>query len=495
MERTKWQKQHKWMGIIFSFFMIMFCLSGIVLNHRSSVSDIDISRKWLPDRYRYDKWNGGLLRGTTTYKVEADSCVLIYGSAGIWKTDTAASRVTDFNNGLPGGSDRRQIRNVVQIPDSSLYAASIFGLYRYDGSNEDWRLVSLPKGDDEMLTDVVSRNDTLIAVGRSCLYISTAPYKSFRRIQLQQPDDYRNKVSLFRTIWLLHGGGLFGIPGRIFMDIVAVLLIGICITGLIYWLLPKYVRRRRREGATADAAVRITRKSFLWHEKLGRATIILTLFVAISGWCLRPPVLILLALTKVPAIPGTHLYSTNPWNDKLRMLRYDDDCRDWILSTSEGFYSLKTLDSTPVPINHAPPVSVMGLNVFQKDKSGNWLCGSFSGMSVWDRKHDRITDHFTGEPASDKAGPPFGKRAVSGYSSDLSVGAFTVEHYKGTEAIPQPVELEELPMSLYGIALEVHNGRFYMGAVATYVFVFLSGILAVWILWSGWKLRIRSRQK
>ena len=83
MERTKWQKQHKWMGIIFSFFMIMFCLSGIVLNHRSSVSDIDISRKWLPDRYRYDKWNGGLLRGTTTYKVEADSCVLIYGSAGI----------------------------------------------------------------------------------------------------------------------------------------------------------------------------------------------------------------------------------------------------------------------------------------------------------------------------------------------------------------------------------------------------------------------------
>lgn len=495
MKRTTWQKQHKWMGILFSFFMLMFCLSGIVLNHRSSVSDIDVSRKWLPDRYRYTKWNGGLLRGTTPCKVGADSCVLIYGTSGIWKTDRTASRVSDLNKGLPGGSDLRQIKNMVQTPDSSLYAASIFGLYRYDGPDYGWRPVALPKDNDEMLTDMICRTDTLIVAGRSYLYISTPPYRSFKKLQLQQPNGYRNQVSLFRTIWLLHGGGLFGMPGRILMDIVAVILIVICITGLMYWLLPKYVRRRHRQGANTGAAVKITRKSFLWHERLGRSTIILTMFVAISGWCLRPPVLILLALAKVPAIPGTQLYSTNPWNDKLRMIRYDDGRGDWILSTSEGFYSLNTLDSTPVRINHAPPVSVMGLNVFRKDKSGNWLCGSFSGMFVWDRNKDMITDYFTGEPAPEKAGPPFGKRAVSGYSQDLAVTPFTVEHYDGTDALPQPAGLEELPMSLYGIALEVHNGRFYMGAPATYVFVFFSGILAGWILWSGWKLRIRSGRK
>lgn len=483
------------MGITFSFFMLMFCLSGIVLNHRAVVSGVDIHRKWLPDRYRYTKWNGGLLRGTAPCTVDADSCVLIYGTAGIWKTDSTASIITDFNKGLPDGSDLRQIRNVAQTPDQGLYAASIFRLYRYNGPATGWQSVSLPKKNDEMLTDLFCVGDTLVAAGRSCLYLSLPPYKSFKRIQLRQPDGYRNEVSLFRTVWLLHGGGLFGTPGRIFMDIVAVILIVISITGLIYWLLPKYVKRKRREKEAVDSAAEIMRKSFIWHEKLGRYTIIMTLFVAISGWCLRPPILILLAMTKVPAIPGTRLYSSNSWNDKLRLIRYDNTSCEWILSTSEGFYSLKTLDSTPMRINHAPPVSVMGLNVFQRDKDGNWLCGSFSGMFVWNRDGDKITDYFTGEPAPDKAGPPFGKRAVSGYSQDFTVGPFTVEHYDGTEVIPQPVDLEELPMSLYGIALEIHNGRFYMGAAATYVFVFFSGILAVWILWSGWKLRIPSKRK
>ena len=472
--------------------MLMFCLSGIVLNHRSSVSNIDVNRKFLPDRYRYTKWNGGLLRGTAPYISDRDTCILVYGTGGIWKTDSTASRFSGFNSGLPEGSDLRQIKNVVQTPDGNLFAVSISGLYRYSGSG--WQPVELPKEADEMLTDMVCCNDTLIVAGRSYLYRSAAPYASFQKIRLKQPDGYDNKVSLFRTVWLLHGGGLFGMPGRIIMDIVAVIIIVICITGLMYWLLPKYVRRRRKAGVSTDTATKMTRGAFIWHEKLGRRTIILTLFLAISGWCLRPPVLILLALTKVPAIPGTELYSTNPWNDKLRMVRYDEGCHDWILSTSEGFFSLKTLDSTPVKIEHTPPVSVMGLNVFQKDNAGRWLCGSFSGMFVWDRKHGRVIDYFTGEPAPEKAGPPFGKRAISGYSGDFTGKEVTVEHYDGTEAIPQPEEMEELPMSLYGIALEVHNGRFYMGAAATYVFVFFSGILAVWILWSGWKLRKRKNQ-
>lgn len=492
MKKSKWKNQHKWLGIIFSFFMLMFCLSGIVLNHRPWFSDMEVSRKWLPGRYLYANWNGGLLRGTTPYIIGADTCILVYGTGGIWKTDSTASRFSDFNTGLPKGSDRRQIKNVVRMPDGNLFAVSIFGLFRYGSAGNGWREVALPKEADEMLTDMVCRNDTLIVAGRSYLYQSAPPYASFQKIQLKQPGDYNNKVSLFRTIWLLHGGGLFGMPGRILMDIVAVIIMVICITGLLYWLLPKYVRRRRKEGSNADAAIKATRMSFIWHEKLGRCTIILTLFVCISGWCLRPPVLILLALNKVPAIPGTELHSANPWNDRLRMIRYDEERHDWILSTSDGFFSLRTLDATPVRIAHTPPVSVMGLNVFQKDNAGRWLCGSFSGMFVWDRCLDSVTDYFTGEAAPEQAGPPFGKRAISGYSQDFADAPFTVEHYDGTCAVQQPAELEELPMSLYAIALEVHNGRFYMGPAATYVFVFLSGILAVWILLTGWRLRRRN---
>lgn len=77
-----------------------------------------------------------------------------------------------------------------------------------------------------------------------------------------------------------------------------------------------------------------------------------------------------LALTKTPALPGTSLDSPNLWHDKLRMVRYDDMCGDWLLSTSEGFYSLASPDAVPVKVEETPPVSVMGLNVWQRISRG-----------------------------------------------------------------------------------------------------------------------------
>lgn len=490
MKRATWRKHHKWLGISFCFFMLMFCLSGIVLNHRAMVSDMNVGREWLPGRYRYTAWNGGLLRGTTPY-TDKDSAasVLVYGTGGIWQTDSAVSCFSDFNKGLPSGADYRQIRSVVQTSGGDLFAVSIFGLYRYGGKDAGWQPVCLPTADGELMTDAVCRHDTLIVAGRSHLYLSKAPYTSFRKIRLKAPEGYLKDVSLFRTVWMLHSGELFGTPGRIVADATAVVLIVLCFTGLAYWLLPKHIRRKRLKGENTPTALWITRISYLWHDRIGRVTIVFTVFISVTGWCLRPPVMIPLALTKVPAVPGTTLDSSNPWNDKIRMIRYDDTCKDWLLSTSNGFYSLKHPEDTPVRINHTPPVSVMGLNVLQKDNSGKWLCGSFSGMFVWDRQQHTVMDYFTHEPAMDMSGPPFGKLAISGYSQDLTDGGFVVEYYKGTDAVPQPARLETLPMSLWNVALEVHSGRIYMGSAATYIFVFFAGIGIVWCLWSGWKLR------
>ena len=57
-KKITWRKQHKWLGIGMSFFMLMFCLSGILLNHRSLIKDVDVSRKYLPSRYEFKNWNG-----------------------------------------------------------------------------------------------------------------------------------------------------------------------------------------------------------------------------------------------------------------------------------------------------------------------------------------------------------------------------------------------------------------------------------------------------
>lgn len=495
MKRITWRKHHKWLGIALSLFLLMFCLSGIVLNHRRLVRDIDISRKWLPDRYEYAKWNGGLLRGTLPYTDEDGvHRVLVYGTGGIWRTDASASTFTDFNKGLPDAADYRQIRAVMQAADGNLYALSPFGLYRY-GIHAGWQQVPLPTGGEEMLTDLTCKGDTLAVLGRSHLYVSTSSNSPFRKVQLQAPSDYDGKVSLFRTVWMLHTGELFGLPGKLVMDAVAVVLMLLCVTGILYWLLPKYMRRRHKQGKSADKAARWTRLSLLWHDKVGRTTLVLTLLIGVTGWCLRPPVLIALALTDTPTLPGSTLDSPNPWNDKLRMVRYDAACGDWLLSTTEGFYSLKSLDAIPEKLTHTPPVSVMGLNVWQRDAQGRWLCGSFSGLFAWDRAQGTAIDWFTGEQADDKLGPPFGKRAVSGFSVDLGKEPFAVEYYNGTDVLPQPERFATLPMSLWNAALEVHSGRIYIGIAATYVFVFIAGIAIVWCLWSGWKLRRKSRAR
>lgn len=491
MKRITWRKHHKWFGLLFCFFMLMFCWSGIVLNHREAVADINVSRKWLPASYRFDAWNGGLLRGTLHY-TDRDSAihVLAYGNSGIWRTTPDASSFEDFNRGLPDGADYRNIKGVVQTSDGVLLAAGQFGLYRYDGTA--WTEVPLPLNGGERLSDITVRGDTIIVTGRSFLYVATMPYREFRQITVKAPADYDGKVSLFRTVWLLHSGEMFGLAGKLLMDAVAVVLILLCLTGIVYWLLPKYIRKLRNKGKLVKNSSRLLKGSLDWHDRLGRYTIIVLLFVTFTGWCLRPPVLIALVYGTIPPIPGTQLDSPNAWNDKLRMLRYDDAYGDWLLSTSEGFYSLASPDAVPVKVEKAPPVSVMGLNVWQKDKQGKWLAGSFSGMFVWDRQTGRVTDYFTGEEAGDTAGPPFGKFAVSGYSADFKGKECVVEYYAGTEGLSMPEAFSTLPMSLWNLGLEVHTGRIYtfLGQ-GTLIYIFFAGLIALWCLWTGYVIRKR----
>lgn len=469
-----------------AFFMLMFCLSGVLLNHRSLISHADVSRKYLPSRYEFKNWNGGLLRGT----LPIDSLqLMLYGNGGIWLTNSKASYFKDFNEGLPSGADFRQIRNVIKIsakqsspndsvdpyePDNIIFALSPFALYRY-GLHGAWHEVRMPLAEDEKLTDVACHGDTLVVLSREFVYTSLPPYTSFSRLQLQAPDGYDAQVSLFRTIWLLHSGELFGTPGKLFVDCIALALVMLCLTGVVFWLRPKHKL--------------LLKHSLLLHDRLGRYTIVLTLLIALTGWCLRPPVMIALVMGKTPALPGTTLHSPNPWHDKLRMLSYDEACHDWLLSTSEGFYSMSLDGGVVRKIDSAPPVSVMGLNVLQKDKSGKWLCGSFSGLFVWDRRHATSIDYFTHKPAPKTSGPPFGKKAIAGMSLDFQVPV-VAEYYEGTSFAPQPATMNHLPMSLWNVALEVHSGRLFIGSIATYVFIFVMGLLAIWCLWSGYRVRI-----
>lgn len=479
MRKSSWHKHHKWAGLILAVFIVLFALTGIVLNHPRVFAPVGVSRGLMPDDYRYDHWNKGLIRGTVRWR----GGIIAYGNSGLWITDSTQSHWADFNSGLPEGPDWRNIRGAIVTPDSRLYALGQYELYRYHDSG--WKPVPLPEGDSRLsdITCVARGNGCdVVVTGRSFVYVSHDAGDRFSRLQLKAGATDDGRVSLFRTVWLLHSGALFGIVGQTAVDLIAIALILLAVTGVIL----SFSRRQ---------SVRLRRAFRTVHDKTGAWTIVLTLAITATGWLLRPPGLAAIASLRVPPVPLSAMDSDNPWNDRLRSLRRDSTCGDWLLSTSEGFYKLRSLRAEPQPVD-APPVSVMGINAETSLGNGRWLIGSFSGLYLWDRVSGGITDCYTGRPPVASTGMPISQHAIAGLSTDFKSGGNPIvfDYYQGAPSMAMPGQMAVLPMSLRNVALEIHTGRiFTFLGMGTMLYIAVIGLGIAWCLWSGWKIRIRRR--
>lgn len=498
-----WKKYHKWVGLVLTFFVLMFCFSGIVLNHRRLFSSCNVSRAWLPQSYHYENWNNGFVKGT---RLVAPNTVLLYGNAGVWTTDTTLSRLTPLNDGLPAGADNRKVSNVVHTAQGQIYCAALYGVYRLDGRT--WTELPVPL-DGERVSDVTLRADTLVVLSRSHVFTATAPYATFTRHELNTPADYNPQVSLFKTVWQLHSGEIFGLTGRLVVDAMALVIIWLCISGLVWFFFPGIMKRRRKSHADTRSLSRTLTFSAKWHNRLGRSTVILTLLLALTGACLRPPLMIPLAMTTTRPVPLSTLSSDNAFHDKLRAIRWDSRLNSWLLSTSMGFYSLSDFSATPVSLKGAPAVSPMGINVFEPAADGLWLVGSFSGLCAWDPSEGICVDYFTGRRPEMGGMRSFGGGGAmaTGFSShlkhrnitfDYSRGAIeTLDENQASPLPPMPAEAVSQPMSLWNFALELHVGRCYSPLIGplSSLFVFLSGTLLFFLLLSGWIVVRRTRRK
>lgn len=435
------------------------------------------------------------MRGTLPMRTtDGKKRVLVYGSGGIWLTDSLGTLKADWNGGLPHGADNRQVRGVAAAHDGSLWAVTPRALYHADRPGALWQRIELPLMHGDRLSDITIARDTIVALGRSAIYAAASRSGRFEAIEVPAPDGYDRRISLFRSIWLAHSGQLYGQPGIIAADIIAGVLAALCISGIVIWLLPPHIKRRSRRRLHTAAYARSLRMASVFHGKLGAATFILTIAVCLTGWSLRPPVLIALVKTSTAPPPGSVADNDNAWHDKLRMIRYDAVSGEWLLSTSDGFHTMIALTGRPAKTSSQPPVSVMGLNVLRQTGGGDWLCGSFSGLFRWNRETGGITDMSTGLPAQAKDGPPFGAVAVAGYSDDFGGSPVVARHDKGTDAVKQPDELACIPMSLWNVALETHTGRIFFGNAATWFFIFIAGGIITWSLISGYMLH-RSRRR
>ena len=528
-----WKKYHRWFGLVLSVFMLVFCVSGIILNHRQLFADCDVSRSILPPAYHIQNFNNGVIKGSIRIDGHADlasaggikasdDSILAYGYGGIWLTDTKMKSWKDFNKGLPENVDGRNIRNMVQTKNGEIWCAATMDVYRFNG--KEWKMFPLADN-EERITDITLTKDStsIIAMTRSAVYEisgkktdaanekrdaanektdAISEKTNVTRKIIGQPEGFIPEVTLFKTVWHLHSGAFFGLTGRLVVDAIAIVLIILSITGIILFILPYRIRRQKRLQAREKMQKLGKQMVFnaKWHNKLGYTTIILTLWLAITGMCLRPPLMIPLAMNKTTE----KVKDGNVWHDKLRAIRWDAAEGNWLVSTSEGFLRVdEHFQHKPILLNKekAPKVSPMGVTVFESDGKGGWLVGSFSGMFRWYPEKNLIVDYFTGKQNIEKSMIPISNHLVSGYSKDFFGGKEVIFDYsKGAsldETASTPELLSATPMSLWNVALELHVGRCYspfLGPLSD-LFVFISGLLITLVLLSGYIILKRRKKK
>ncbi|MDX9727478.1 MAG: PepSY-associated TM helix domain-containing protein [Bacteroidales bacterium] len=500
------RKIHKWPALVISFILIYYGVTGIMMNHRELISGCDISAGLMPPEYRYSNWNNAAIKGGL---LTGGDSLLIYGNIGVWLTDTAYSGYTQFNQGFPGGTDNHKIFDLHKADDGEMYAATLFGLYSWDTSGDRWRLLDTGEGTKGRFTAIESVGDTLYVIDRSNIYVarSDGPSTKFVRLEIPAPEGYKNDVTLFETVWQIHSGEILGLPGKLFVDLLGIITIFLSLTGIVYFFFPKLIKIRARKKQDISSLTDVNRWSLKWHNLTGELTFFLLGVLFLTGMFLRPPLLIAIAEARTAPIRFSHLDQPNPWYDRLRDILYDEDNSRLFLATSEGIFSMDLPEMIPSRFRSQPPVSVMGINVFEKLEDGTFLVGSFSGLFRWDPEAEGVVDYINGLPYSDNSGGrPIGEFMATGAFRDHKGRLFAADYNLGLSAVGHDAEIPVMPaqlrneqkISLWNVALEFHTARIFQSLTGGFyiLIVPLAGITAFAVVLSGYLiLRGRKRKK
>jgi hypothetical protein len=496
-------KYHKWLGVIFAMIILSYVFSGIILNHRGALSFIDVDRKLLPKEYRYQNWNNAAVK--STLKISSDS-ILVYGNIGIWLTDSSFTDFKNFSAGIPQGIDNRKIFQMIRTTGNKLLAGTFSGLYTFNHKDYKWISVTLPVK-EKIIVDIIQKQDTILVLTRSSL-LKTTDLDNFSVSQLPPPENYDNKTGLFKTLWVIHSGEIYGTTGKIIVDFAGLVFAFLTITGFIVFVNRIILKKNKKPPQVKVKLRNSNRWNIKWHNKIGWIALAILILNTTTGMFLRPPLLISIANSRVGKIPFTELATPNPWFDQLRRIFYDQEINRFIVSTMDGFYYSDDNFKTELKqYIFQPPASVMGVTVFEKIDSYKYLIGSFEGLFTWNSQSGEIFDYIKKRPytAPSERGRPIGDFLVSGFTRDFKNQEYYMDYNRGAVDIRgvqrfAPLTekiINDSPMSLWNVALEVHTGRIYQSIIGDFyvLIVPLTGLIVLFILISGFVVWLKIRKK
>ncbi|MHB8765631.1 MAG: PepSY-associated TM helix domain-containing protein [Deferrisomatales bacterium] len=353
------------------------------------------------------------------------------------------------------------------------------------------------------MVDLLAADGRVLALTRDRLYRAGAEWPPrFADATPARAPEAARRIPLFRLVFHLHSGEVWGLAGRLAVDALGLVLAFLCLTGVWFWW------RKRRGTLARGAGGRLARRGLGWHLKLGLWSSPLLLFVTLTGIFQRPPFLVAIAPASYPASAHPAPVDPNPWHDLLRKALHDPVRQTLVLATADGFFEGPADLSAPfAPLAGGPPVSVMGATVMRRDPGGHYWVGSMSGLYGWDRETDWVVDAFTGAPPRPSNRGPVGDHLVMGLVDDGAGGFWVADYEHGLRAgvgraAPPPMPRELAGggrISLWHALFELHNGRLFGFLLGwwSWVVVPLGGLAVAAVVASGvvdrWRPGARGR--
>lgn len=474
---------HKYVGLICLAYFIIMGVTGVLLNHPTLIRSLSVPLAWMPSSYHYVQWNRMALRDAVFSSIQPDT-VFVAGKNGVWQSRDNGQTFTRLNRGFPASAydqDTRCLLLVESGQGQQLYAGTRSGVFRYNFEKAEWMAVRSATAPTLEIVDMVQTDDRILAfTPYACYAVSgsdTMP--ALAQVSLTTGSAPSDRAPLFRFLLKIHDGSVLGFPGKLFIDVVGIVLVFLSISAIYIWFVP-WRKKRFKKNRRPDRYYRFFNK---YHFKLGIYASVFIAAVALTGMFIRPPFLMTIVRYSVPSFLLKGSMPDSHWQAKITRAVYEERNDTLLLATREGFFRGPADGSKPLSkVDIEVPVHGMGIFVMEALSPHQLLIGSFRGLYVWDSLK-RTTADLDGNPVQLRRGGRSRTQSVMAAGAVVRNGQLVCwnDYRRGLQSAPGHKTCFRMPeqmthsswISLWHVLFELHNGRFFKDWLGAYTWLII----------------------
>ncbi|MCP4118630.1 MAG: PepSY domain-containing protein [Desulfobacteraceae bacterium] len=475
------------MGLICLIWFIPMGISGVLINHPDLIRGLSVPSILVPPNFHYVNWNRMAMRAAV-YSQDDPDTLFVCGRKGVWQSKDGGRTFSAMEDGYPASAfeqDTNCLLLMETFKAKRLYAGNRGGLFLWDFESGKWeRITHKGLNGTEVKDLMVLNGQPLVFTDGEC-YGLRGPNLQPVRLPMTFAIPPQKRASMTRFMLRIHDGTIAGMPGRLFVDAMGLVMIFLSFSALGLWYLPW----RRKNIAKRNSDARLFRCLHRYHLKLGIYSVLFLLVITATGMIIRTPFRQFISNRTVPAAwlhPGQASTDHGPGIRRAVYLVNNDTL---LLSTRTGFFTGPPDFSRPFALTPMEvPVSGMGVNIMEPLSNNRLLIGSFNGLYIWNGKTGSVEDWAAvpGKPARSRAVGAAVKNGQLQFWADYNRGTVSAGSLGFSPEMPSILE-KETRMSLWRYLRGVHTGHIFREWTGRYTWLIIpmGGLLVLISIFTG----------